>query len=260
MKADSELHMGLEMKALGSFREAMTRDPADLTLRAGTLDLAGKIGDSEALQAIFAGAKQEPNEAELGDVVFAYLDLLTYNFLFKEYAKAFDWARKRFAGFPETITRLDMHRAASLRREGKPKRGEQLLRQLLLHDILIDDVLFQLTENAALDKNTAVARSWYQELEKRSPQPDHSFSPDPQGARMLLLQLEILQVEGKYDQGRQLIEAYKTTVTNTHQRRKLLPFLVRLDKKSCWLNYLEGEIEEAYRGCTTLLAEQPFRS
>ncbi len=258
IQGNSELHLGLEMKALGSFERAITRDPADLALRTKALDLAGKMGDGEALQAIFAGAKQQSGENGLRDLVFVYLDLLTYNFLFKEYSETSDWAHKRFADSQETITRLGMHRAVSLRREGKTKRAEQLLRQLLLQDILIEDILFQLTQNAALDKNTAAARSWYQELQKRSPHPDNIFSYDPQGARLLLLQLDILQAEGKYGQGRQLIDTYKTAAAQSPQRRKLLPFLVRLEKKSCWLSYLEGEVDEAYRQCATLLASGPF--
>lgn len=258
IKAKSELHLGLEIKALGSLLQAITRDPLDLTLRTKTLELAGRVGDGEALQAIFAGAKQQGNEDELQDLVFVYLDLLTYNFLFREYAKTSVWAHKRFAGSPEIITRLDINKASSLYREGKTKRAEQLLRQLLLDDLLSEEVLFQLTENAALEKDTAAARSWYEELQRRSPQPDNSFSIDPRGAKMLLLQLDILQAERKFDQGRQLIDAYMTAAAQSPQRRKLLPFLTRLDKKFCWLSYLDGEVDEAYRRCSKLLASGTF--
>ncbi len=257
-KGDSERYLGLEMQALVSFTQALSIDPHDFKLRQKCLELAGKMGNGDTLQSLFAGGKKHSDEGALRDFVFVYLDLLAYNFLFEEYALTNNWAKERFTGSLETRTRLDMHMAASLRKEGKTRQAEQLLRQLLLQDVLIEDVLLQLAENAVHDKQINAAKSWFQELLKRSGQLDAGFSYDSQGAKLLLLQIEILQAEKDYEKGQQLIDNYREAAAKSSRRRELAPFLVGLEKRQCWLSYSQGEVETAYQQCEMLVNKGPF--
>ena len=103
-----------------------------------------------------------------------------------------------------------MHKASALRKEGKKRRAEQLLRQLLNNNLLVEDILFQLAENAVLDKNIAAAESWYNILQKDKNQNGALFSFAPRGYRLLLLKVNILKAEGKYEAALDLIDNHRT--------------------------------------------------
>ncbi len=258
LKGEAERHLGLELRALASFEQGLSFNPHDVTLRTKALELAGKTGNIDKLKSLFEGGLRQSDESVLYDFVFTYLDLLSYNFLFKEYEQTSSWAKESFADSSETRVRLDLHMAASLRNEGKTRQAEQLLRQLLLRGILVEDILLQLTEYAVLDKNITAAKSWYHELKKTVGELDSNFSYDPEGARMLLAWLEILQAEGEYIKGQQLIEKYLSAAGRRSQNEELLPFLISLKKRQCWLSYYKGEIREASRQCDTLIDSGPF--
>ena len=253
IKGDAERHLGMEIQALASLEKGLSFDPHDVTLRIRCLELAGKMGNGDGLKSLFVNAKGQTDAHDLDDLVFVYLDMLSYNYLFNEYALTSHWAQERFAGFPQTRTRLDMHMAESLRKQGETRRAEQLLRQLLLRGILVEDILVQLTENAVLDKNLVAAKSWFKELQKTTGQLDSNFSYDARGAKVLLVYVEILQAEGEYTKGQRLIARYLSATAKILPNRALQPFLVRLEKKQCWLSYYKGEEREAYQQCNTLL-------
>jgi tetratricopeptide (TPR) repeat protein len=154
---------------------------------------------------------------------------------------------------PKTITRLDIHKASALRREGKTRRAEQLLRQLLNNDLLIEDILFQLAENAVIDKNPVSAESWYQALEKITRQIDSNFSYDLHGCRMALLKANILKAEGKFGTAMELIDHYQLSSKKIQISEELLPFWERLKVQRCWLSFHRGKLAEAYKQCRELL-------
>ena len=258
LKGEAERHLGMEIKALASFELGLFLDPHDVMLRTKCLELAGKIGNGEKLKSLFDQAIGQTDAHDLDDLIFVYLDLLSYNYLFKEYALTSHWAQERFAGSLETRTRLDMHMAATLRKQGKSRQAEQLLRQLLLRGMRVEDILVQLTENAVLDKDLVAAKSWYRELQKITGQHDSNFSYDPRGASVLLVQVEILQAEEEYTKGQQLIDMYQAATEKILPNRELQPFLDRLAKKQCWLSYYKGEEREAYRQCDSLLENDSF--
>ncbi len=258
MKGDSEQHLGLEMKALASFDQGLTHDPDDVRLREASLLLAGKIGDAEKMIALFrSGFVGSKDTVPIG-LLFTYMDLLAYNFLFEEYEKTSVWARNIFADLPEALTQLDMHRASSLRKEGKPREAEQLLRQMLNNNILVDNVLFQLTENAVQDKKIEAAHAWYQALAKETSQVDDHFSLNPLGCRMLLLKVDILTTEGHYKKAQALLEDYQEALASVHISRELRPFMVRMTRQRCLLSFYRGHSREAYQQCGELLDKGSF--
>ncbi len=258
LKGDSERHLGLEMEALTSFEHGLSLDPLDLGLRKKCLELAGKIGNAKKLKSLFdEGLRQRDGRMPV-DFVLTYLDLLSYNFLFNEYEKTDHRARENFAGVPEIMTKLAIHKASSLRKEGKTRRAEQMLRQLLNNDVLVEEILFQLTENAVKDKNIAAANSWYQALQKSANQVDSEFTLDPHGCKMLLLKINILKVEGKYGTAQDLLDNYSRALRKIKISKGFQPFLVRLQKQRCRLNFYKGKLLEAYQQCSEILDNESF--
>lgn len=253
LKGEAEQRLGLEVDALASFEQGLAAAPLDMELRTYCLNLAGKIGDVSKLKSLFQQRVQQEDKRVPVDFVLIYLDLLAYNFLFQEYNEIDHWAREFFAGWPEVIIRLKMHKAASLRREGKMRQAEQLLRQLLNNEILVEAILFQLAENAAVDNDPNKAEIWYQALTKSSDQFNVKFSYDPSGCRKLLLKVELLKAEEKYGTGRDLIDTYLRESVQKKRSKELEPFLDRLAVQRIWLSFLNGDLTEAYRQCAELL-------
>jgi tetratricopeptide (TPR) repeat protein len=258
LKGEAERHLGLEIEALASFKQGLLIDPTDLVFRTKCIELAGKLGNANTLIALFNGGLQQSEGEMTPDFVFTYLDLLSVNFLFQEYEKINSWAKFHFAGMPETITRLDIHKASSLRKEGKTRRAEQLLRQLLNNDHLIEDILFQLAENAVIDKNPASAESWYQALLKNTKLVDSNFPYDLHGYRMVLLKANILKAEGKFGTAMELIDDYQLSSQKIQLSEELLPFRERLKVQRCWLSFHKGKLPEAYNQCRELVDNGNF--
>jgi Tfp pilus assembly protein PilF len=178
--------------------------------------------------------------------------------LFKEYDKIDSWARYHFAGVPETITRLDIHKASSLRKEGKTRQAEQLLRQLLNKNTLIDEVLFQLAENAVFDKNSSAAESWYQALQNNSIQNASHFFINIRESRLILLKVNMLKAEKKYGAAMALIENYLNLNVQANISDELRFYLNRLNVQRCWLSFYTGELPEAYKLCRELLEKRNY--
>lgn len=257
-KGDTEQQFGLEMDSLASFEKGLSSDPLDVKLRIKCLELAGRIGNTDKLKSLFNTGLQHSDERVPVELVITYLDLLSFNYMFQEYEQINSWAEFYFAGLPETITRLALHKASSLRKEGKTRRAEQLLRQLLNNNIFVEDILFQLAENAVIDKNILAAESWYQALRKDTNQDDSNFSLDPQGCKILLLKVNMLKAEGKYGDAQALIDSYIGASEKKKVLDDLLPFLVRLQKQRCWLSFYKGKLLEAYQQCEDLLDNVAF--
>ncbi len=258
LKGDTEQQLGLEMAALVSFEKALTVDPPDVHLRAKCLELAGRLGNVTQLKSLFEAGLRQGNENISADFVITYLDLLTYNFLFQEYEKINSWAKFYFAAKPETLTQLGMHKASALRREGKTRKAEQLLRQLLNNNILTDDILFQLCENAVTDKNIPAAESWYQALRNNTSQDDSIFSFNEAGCRLLLLKVNILRASGKYENAQSLIDGYLVKYGKSNVRKHFNSFWDSIQKQRCWLSFYNGRLLEADQLSETLLATGTF--
>jgi len=257
LKGQTQQQLGLEMAALGSFEEGLSLDPGDLQLRRSCLTLAGRTGDAGKLTALFQAGLDE-GQAVPADLTYAYLDLLSYNFLFGEYRRIDSWARTYYKGSAETLIRLDLHKASALRREGKLRAAEQLLRRQLTGGLLPDEVLFQLTENAVIDKNITAAKSWYQALKEITVGSGAEFPQDRKGCRLLLLKVGILKSEDEFGSAQSLINAYLKAAKKIRKSEESQVDLQQLKKQQCWLYFLNGKLTEADELCRELGEESSY--
>ncbi|MGB3212656.1 MAG: tetratricopeptide repeat protein [Desulforhopalus sp.] len=257
LKGDTEQHLGLEMHALESFEEGLIFDPLDISLRIKCLELAGEIGNAVELQTLFDTGLKQITKEDSPDLVFIYLDLLSYNFLFHEYEKIHHWAKDFFSYSPETVTKLDLHLARTLQKEGRTRRAEQLLRQLLNKGILVEDILFQLAEKALAEKKPAAAENWYKALQKDISHPT-KFSFDSFGCRMVLLKVDLLKAQGKYRAAQTLIENYLAESEMTEPSQEFQALRVRLESRHCWLSFYDGQILDADKQSRKLLRDGTF--
>ncbi len=253
-KGETEKQLGLDLEALASFKQGLNLDPLDLHLRTMCLKLAGKTGNVNSLTALFNDGLRQGKEEISADFVFTYLDLLSFNFLFREYEKIDSWARYHFADVPKTITKLEILKASSLRKAGKTRQAEQVLRQLLNHDILVDEVLFQLAENAVFDRKLDAAEIWYQALQNYPIRNGISrLSINLRETRLILLKVNMLKAEQKYEAAIAHIDNFLKINVKAETSDDLTFYLNRLDVQRCWLSFYDGKIPEAYNSCGELL-------
>lgn len=255
MRGKTEEILGMEIAALTSFEGALAIDPGDTKLRKTCLELAGKIGLVGRVEALFTqGAKNHHTD---DDLVFTYLDQLSRNFQFSQYERVSSKYAVLLGSNQRLADRLDLMKANVLRREGKNRSAEQLLRSMLAEERSVKDVLFTLTDNAIADRNLNAAETWYQALVQRSVGQGPEFSHDEEGARRLLRKVRILKNSGEYEHAVELIRTYqKERQQGNSSALSRLP--EELEKELCWLNYYQGEYKETLKTVQSLDSGSDF--
>lgn len=245
LKAKIELEMGREIESLASSEAALQLDPGDSELSKTSIVLAGSLGDVGRMKSIFENAvkfnKRQPN----GEVFLAYLDQLSNNYLFREYEKVRKHYRMVFSRDRKMLDKMDLHLAVCLRREGKARKAEQLLRQLLKDRRSVNEVLFMLAENDLADKNLSDAQVWYGFMVKIITPGKSEFSNDPDGCRRLLIKARITKAEGEYEAADTLIGQFLAATSDIHFKKELIPLIAELEKERCWLSYYLGDYKAA---------------
>ncbi|MBU1568269.1 MAG: hypothetical protein KJ630_21930, partial [Proteobacteria bacterium] len=180
-------------------------------------------------------------------IVLTYLDQLSKNYLFREYEQVINRYRSYYYKDKITLDKLDLHFASTLRREGKTRKAEQLLRQHLRDKSSVDEFLYVLVDNALVDKKIVAAKTWFSVLGKSDPSGNKEFSYDIDGYRRHLLEVRILKAEGEYRAAEDLIKEFLTSAPNSQPGKELIPFLAELEKERCWLSFYLGDFKTALR-------------
>ncbi len=256
LRGQTEEILGMEMAALNSFEAALAIDPVDVKLRKTCLEIAGKLGLADRIKRIFDAAAGRDGERPDEELYLMYLDQLSKNFLFRQYQEA----REKYAAISdndrEFLDRLDLMQADALRRQGRNRSAEQLLRRMLVEERSVKEVLFALLDNAITDRNFSAAETWYQALVQRSGGQDSEFSGDADGGWRLLRKVKLLRHAGKYEQAMELINAYKSEIHgHSFPRRHQLK---ELTKELCWLDYYRGKYEATLKTVQSLTADKDF--
>ncbi|MDK9707904.1 MAG: hypothetical protein OEL83_12720 [Desulforhopalus sp.] len=245
LRAKVELEMGRLIESLASSEAALQLDPGDAELCKSSIVLAGSLGEVGRMKILFENGLKVNKRQPSSEVFLAYLDQLSKNFLFREYEKVRKRYRMVFARDRKTLDKMDVQLTVSLRREGKARRAEQLLRQLLKDKRSVNEVLFLLAQNNLADKNLSNAQVWYSFIVKTSAPGKLEFSHDPDGCRRLLVKARILKADGEYEAADTLIGRFFAEISATQSKNELIPFIAELEKERCWLSYYLGDYKEA---------------
>lgn len=241
LRGNIERSLGRETEALTFFETALQLAPGDLVLRKTALALAGALGNPGRMKILFEdGVRYGKGRTDPG-ILLTYLDQLAKNFLFHQYELVSTRFRANFIRDQKTLDRIDLHRAAALRQEGKTRRAEQMLRQLLQDRRSVTDVLLMLFDNALTDKNLTAATIWYNALAENASPETPEFPSTTDGCRRLLRKVRLLKAEGRYGEAEQLIGYYRKGLQGKGANEEpAASDLADLDKELCWLSfYLE---------------------
>ncbi len=247
LKANIEIELGREIDALSSYEAVLQIDAGDSEIRKISMELAGSLGNPSKMKTIFEGGFKNGKRLPDKDIFLSYLDQLARNHLFREYELISNMYRSGFYKDKKTLDRLDLHFADALRREGKTREAEQLLRQLLKANRSVNEVLFVLADHALADKNISAAKTWYGALAKNSSSGKADFSYDMDGYRRLLLKARIAKADGEYKIADDLIKRFLTVASNSLFGKEFAPSVAELEKERCWLSFYLGDHKTALK-------------
>ena len=250
LRGNIEKTLGSELAALASWEAGWKADPDDRELRMTCLQLAGKLGLAGELKKIFReGMKHDGGRLDHA-FFFTYLDLLSSNFLFKLHEETVAQYKNEFANEPDSLAQINLLESIALRREGKNRKAEQLLRSMLVEGRSGKEVLFTLMDNAIADRNIAAAQIWYDTLSNKVVKKGDEFSQDEDGYKRLLRKVRILKYSGEYEAAVDLISKFTASNHNDSPTGKIIDLRVALEKERCWLAYYMEDYKNA-----SLLAE-----
>ncbi len=258
LKGNIEVRLGMELEGLTSYDQGLVIDPDDLRLRWLCLELAGKTGLAKKQITLFNSGIRLHKENFPYDFVLTHLDLLAFNSLFVEYEKTSKWARDQFIGSPETVARLEIHRAETLRKSGNTRKAEKLLRSLLNDGVLSEDVLFKLAENSVADKDLGAAEIWSQPLRQITAGEGNGLSFERHAARLMLLNVKMLGAEGEYESALATIEEYFEVLDQKLISKEMEPLLFQITRERCWLNLYNENLKGALELTRAALVQTPF--
>ncbi len=246
LKASVEIAMGQEVEALSSYEAALQIDYSDFEIRKTSIELAGFLGNAGKIKALFEGGMKNRKRQPEIELVFTYLDQLSRNHLFREYEQISNRFKSDYND-QNIRDKFDLHLAGALRREGKTRKAEQLLRQLLNAKRSINEVLFVLADNALFDKNLSAAKVWHSVLEKNNPLGKVENAYDKDSYRLLLLKVRIAKATEEYMAAEDLITRFLTGAPKNLPAKDFIPLLADIEKERCWLSFYLGDYKTALR-------------
>jgi predicted Zn-dependent protease len=245
LRGKIEMELGREADALASNESALQLDVNDIEMRETCIALAGSLGYAQKLRALFEDNVKQIKQTRDSKIFLTYLNALSRNYMFVEYERAIKRYRPGFRYDRKTIEKIDLHYASTLRRQGKIRKAEQFLRQLLRQQRSVNEAVNMLVENALADKNIIAAKSWFGFLAHQMPSGKIEFSYDVEGFRKLLLMVKIAKFEGDFKTADDVVDRFLAGALNKLSDNDLAPWQADLAKERCWLSFYLGDYQSA---------------
>jgi len=245
LRAKVEIGLDREGEALASYEAALQIDADDFAVRKSSMELAGSLGNTAKLKILFEAGMRPGRQSPDKELFFCYLSQLARNYLFHEYELISNRYRGNYSRDMKTLDRIDLQSAKVLRQEGKTRKAEQLLRQLLTDNRSVNEVLYMLSENALIDKNITTAKVWFGVLVKNNISENSDFPYSLDDYRRLLLKVRITKAEGEYETADNVIQRFLASGPKNQSGNEFAPLLADLEKERCWLRFYLGDYKAA---------------
>ena len=246
LRAKVEIELDREGEALASYEAALQIDAGDLEVRKSSMELAGSLGNTAKLKSLFEAGMRSGKQSPDKELFFCYLNQLAKNYLFHEYELVSNRYRVNYSHDMQTLDRIDLHSAKVLRQEGKTRKAEQLLRQLLTDNRSANEVLYMLSDNALIDKNITAAKIWFGVLVKNNISENGDFAYSLDDYRRFLLKVRITKAEGEYETADNVIQRFLANGPKNHAGNEFAPLLADLEKERCWFRFYLGDYKAAW--------------
>jgi lipopolysaccharide biosynthesis regulator YciM len=249
LKGNIEELAGFEQDALASYSKSLEKDNTDLSLRKDCITRAGSLGMVNELEGFFIDNQISNYNRNHIDFILNYCDQLSYNFLFSRLDEVYDYFLDVFNSNQPIMSKLQLHRAHTLRKQGKPRKAEELLRKLSNHKPTETEALYRLTLNAIEDRDIETSKAWYRAFENKVGTYPESKERDALQRRKAILKVKTLLATDDIQDASFLIIDLKKRATQKTDDISYNSSIYQLEKDLCW-QYLENE---DFSECETLL-------
>ena len=233
LKADNEIHLGLEFDSFASLTKALEHAPEDQQLRIQCITLAGHLGLVEEQIELFnhTGVDAEtPLDVKLTQ---AHVQSLLKNKIFDEALRVCDTSLQANYDASDHI-QLYLLKVDVLRASGRVRAGEQLLRQLLTEELYQHIAMEQLLENAIADNKLQMARKWLDLIDSKQAHIENPRLEPGVKNRTRLAEIQLLRLEGKFVEALTLLEQVEQEIRNKKITAEV-SFVQGLTKEKCRL-------------------------
>jgi tetratricopeptide (TPR) repeat protein len=246
LKADNEKQLAQEQDSLQSLTKAFELAPKRIDIGLQCLELSGQLGLVEQQVKFFKVLERQSRKPIAIATVKAHIVLLAQNGLFEEALAICEKSLERFGSSTAESLQIFLLKVDLLRKSGRARLAEQILRQLLFKNEYARTVLLQLISNALSDKDVAMARKWFELL---SPSVrDVQVLPSAMSLleKEYLVHIRLLRLDGDTDGAAELLEKVEQKQNTASKVQVSTTFAVQLMKEKCLLylateDYLGGE-------------------
>ena len=250
LKGDIEELAGLEKKALTSYGKALKVDKNDLRLRKQCIAKAGALGMVEELELIFTNNPVSHYNRKHIYFILNYFDQLAYNSMFTMLAEKYEYFLNVFKNDPENVLDLQFHRVEALRKEGKTRKSEELLRKLSNVEDRAVEALSRLALNALDNGDMQAFRSWYGAFEDKIKTSSPSQQKNIFQKKKALLNVKKVMFSGDLSGAAYLLTDLRKNFPKDSSRNLLdEPGVYQFEKELCW-QYLD---KKDFHKCISIL-------
>jgi len=250
LKGNIEELAGLEKKALSSYGQALKVEKNDLDLRKKCIEKAGALGMVEELENFFINNPVNHYNRKHIHFILNYLDQLAYNSMFSKLESMYEYFLNVFKNDPGNVLDLQFHRVQTLRKEGKTRKSEELLRKLSNVEHSAVEALSRLAFNAVDNGDMQAFRSWYGAVEDKI----QTYPPSQQKSlfhrKKALLDVKKVLFSGDLSGAAYLLTDLRENLPKASNRNLLdEPGVYHFEKELCW-QYLD---KKDFRKCRSIL-------
>lgn len=205
LRAELETQLGYEIQALMTLKNVLELKKDDIEAIESAIQLAGSLGLVELQQQLFSLVADKGLSTVSDRLLRLHIKMLALN---RVYGKGLDLCERAIFSHKDRPEILDFYllKVDLLRKSGKKRAAEQLLRQLVNTSELKSFALLTLVENAIEDHALRNARNWFDLLDSVEPSiPKKNSNLFKQQKRLTRIRLYL--EEGDADAALHLIDA-----------------------------------------------------
>ncbi|BHH83319.1 tetratricopeptide repeat protein [Desulforhopalus sp. 52FAK] len=244
LRADIELKLGMEAAALTSFTQCLALEPDNSSMRLMAVGLAGRLGRVEDQQQLFEeGAGQDYSQIPK-NLLKKHIEMLALN---KIYGKALDICDRAIEAHLGQVDNVDFYllKTSILRKSGRKRHAEQILRELLQQNRFQDSVILQLVSNSLDDQKTEIARQWFEQLDKIDFNVGSSKKALDFQREKILTEIRLLRLEGVASEAFLLVDNTNNLLRSGEGASNGNKFYTRLLKEKYLLYLAVGNVQAA---------------
>ena len=256
LRAATAEKIGMDVEALGHYTEVLEKKPDNDAVRAKALYLAGRLGLIDELRQLYDTRERQGGKKDHLALTLDYLEGLRSNALFDQSWPAYDQLLQEFQGQNDAVKRILLHKADTLLASRQDFLAEQVLRELLAGDEKMASTALRLAGLALQTKNSKSARDWFNVILRQPETINWNACSEKIGQDIFRLHVEILMLEGLFEQVVIEIEEMQKRVSGLARSRDLEVFLSKIDIVKCRALYSLGEYDRCQKIINGLLGNK----